>query len=314
MINNKRILKTGALAVVMTVVFAIFAFRAADWTKGLSSEFIVYGQAGSGSSGSTGGTGTTGSTGSTSTTKVVAQVTAGNFGNVEPRNYGTVVEIINTTTAAETFSGNFYNEDGTASTAKFKTNLTTLATFTGSFSSVSVPAGGILVINVGTDADTTPTNASTMWGKITSTGAFTMAGFFELRDSGSKALFARVGVAASRADMTSFVIPRIRQASSGAGVADIDTGFALVNTGSAAVLLTATIKDATGVTLGTKSIALSPGQHIADFSNHFFGLSGESTARQYQYMTFTAGSASMGAVALALEGGSLSSFPVDVLQ
>src|ERR1700674_1598012 len=98
--------------------------------------------------------------------------------------------------------------------------------------------------------------------------------------------------------MTSFVIPRIRQASSGAGVADIDTGFALVNTGSAAVLLTATIKDASGATVGTpKSIALSAGQHIADFSNHFFGLTAESTARQYQYMLFTAGSATLGATA-----------------
>src|SRR5712692_6433476 len=143
---NRRILKTGALAVAMTVVFAIFAFRAADWTKGLSSEFIVYGQASTGSSGSTGGTGGTGSTGG-ATTKVVAQVAAGNYGNTEPRGYATVVEIINTTTAAETFSGNFYNEDGTAATVKFKTNVASLATFTGSFSAVSVPAGGILVIN-----------------------------------------------------------------------------------------------------------------------------------------------------------------------
>src|SRR6266481_407669 len=94
---NKRILRTGALAVAMTAVFAIFAFRAADWTKGLSSEFIVYGQAGTGA---IGGTGTTGSTGSTTTTKVVAQIASGNFGDAEPRAYGTVMEIINPGTAA----------------------------------------------------------------------------------------------------------------------------------------------------------------------------------------------------------------------
>ena len=63
---NKRILKTGALAVAMTGVFAIFAFRAADWTKGLSSEFIVYGQSTGGTSGGTTG-GTGGSTGSSTT-------------------------------------------------------------------------------------------------------------------------------------------------------------------------------------------------------------------------------------------------------
>ena len=42
MIDNKRILKTGALAVAMTVVFAIFAFRVADWTKGSLSPILSF--------------------------------------------------------------------------------------------------------------------------------------------------------------------------------------------------------------------------------------------------------------------------------
>src|SRR5437660_10672278 len=84
--THKRILKTGALAVAMTIVFAIFAFRAAEWTKGLDSEFIVYGQ-GSGGSTGTGGTGS-------SSAKVVAQIASGNFGDIEPRSYGTVMEIV----------------------------------------------------------------------------------------------------------------------------------------------------------------------------------------------------------------------------
>jgi hypothetical protein len=305
---NKRILKTGALAIAMTFLFAIFAFRTADWTKGLNSEFIVYGQAGTGASGGSGGT-----TGTI--TKVSAQIAAGNYGTVEPRNYGTIIEIVNTTAATETFSGNFYDEAGKAATVTYKTNLTGLPTFVGSFSNVSLASGGILVITVGTDADTTPAVGTTMWGKITSSGAFTMASFFELRDSVTKALYARVGVAASRPDMTTFVIPRIRQASSGPGVADIDTGFALVNTGSASVLLTGTIFDATGKSVATKSVALAPGQHVADFAAYFFGLTGESTSRQYQFINFSANpGASMAATALALEGGNLSSFPVDVLQ
>src|SRR4051812_5532644 len=99
MINRTRILKTGALAAAMTVVFAIFAFRAADWTRGLSSEFIVYGQAGSGGSGGSGGTG-----GSGATTKVVPQIAAGNYGDVEPKNYGTVIEVVNPGTTAVTLS------------------------------------------------------------------------------------------------------------------------------------------------------------------------------------------------------------------
>src|SRR5438128_8819688 len=86
--THKRILKTGALAAAMTIVFAIFAFRAAEWTKGLDSEFLVYGAASGGS------TGTGGITGG-ATTKVIAQIAAGFYGDVEPKAYGTVIEIVN---------------------------------------------------------------------------------------------------------------------------------------------------------------------------------------------------------------------------
>src|SRR5207237_1585503 len=72
MFNNKRILKTGALAAAVTVVFAIFAFRAAEWTKGLDSEFLVYGA----DTGSTTGT-NTGTGSATTVTKVVPQIAAG---------------------------------------------------------------------------------------------------------------------------------------------------------------------------------------------------------------------------------------------
>src|SRR2546422_961797 len=112
MSKNKMILKTGALAAAMTVVFAIFAFRAAEWTEGLNSGFIVYGQATTATSGTGGGGSTSGgaSTGA-STTKVVAQIASGNYGDIEPRSYGTVMEIVNPGTAAVTVSGNFYNEN-----------------------------------------------------------------------------------------------------------------------------------------------------------------------------------------------------------
>src|SRR5262245_37582455 len=98
------LLKTGALAAAMSVVFAIFAFKAADWTKALNSEFIVYGQASTASGGTSGGSAT-----GASITKVVPQIASGNFGDIEPRNYGTVMEIVNPGTAAVTLSGNFYN-------------------------------------------------------------------------------------------------------------------------------------------------------------------------------------------------------------
>src|SRR5437868_13535189 len=96
--THKRILKTGALAVAMTIVFAIFAFRAAVWTKGFDSEFIVYGQNSGGSTG-TSGTGGTG----LSSVKVVEQIVSGIYGNKydqEPRSYDTVMEVVNPGTSS----------------------------------------------------------------------------------------------------------------------------------------------------------------------------------------------------------------------
>src|SRR5436853_4631301 len=37
---NKRILTTGTLAAVATVIFAIIAFRTAEWSKGLNPEVL----------------------------------------------------------------------------------------------------------------------------------------------------------------------------------------------------------------------------------------------------------------------------------
>ena len=313
MINNKRILKTGVLAAAMTMVFAIFAFRAAEWTKGLDSEFIVYGQATGGSTGTTGGSG---GGGATTVTKVIPQIAAGNYGDVEPRKYGTVIEIVNTNSTAITISGNLYNETGTPSTLIGTTNLTSmLPTFTGSFNNLPLAANSVLVIEIGTNSTNTPLVPTTNWGKFTASGAITVASFFDLRDSGSNVLYSRVGVPASRADMTSFVIPRIRQASSGVGVAEIDTGFALVNTGTLATNVTATVYNANGAQVGLqKVIPLAAGAHVADFATHLFQLTGEASSRQYQYIKFTSPSPSIAAAALAFEGASQTSFPVDALQ
>ena len=313
MIDNKRILKTGALAVAMTVVFAIFAFRVADWTKGLSSDFVVYGQAGSGSSGGSRGTGG-------STTKVVAQIASGNYGDVEPRNYATIIEIANPGTTTVTVSGNFYKETGAASDLPYTVNVTNLTITNGSFANYSLPAGAILVISTGTASQNSPAVGTTNWGKITASGMVSVTSFFELRHSESKQLFARVGVPASRPDLSSFVIGRVREKQlPSSALADIDMGFALVNTGSAPTLVTVTVKDANGLTVGTpKLVALAAGQHIANFVSLLFSDFNETAGlgRQYQYVKFDTGSspATVAATGLAIEGGSLTSFPVDVLQ
>ena len=320
MSKNKKILKTGALAAAMTVVFAIFAFRAADWTKALNSEFVVYGQA-STATGGTGGGG--GSTGASIITKVVAQIASGNYGDIEPRSYGTVMEIVNPGTAAVTVSGNFYNENGTAATVPFASNAGNLTITNGSFSNYSLAGGTILVISTGTTAQTSPAVGTTTWGKFTASGPISVTSFFEGRHSVTRQLFTRVGVPASRADLGTFIIARVREKQNAdgirAGLADIDTGFALVNTGSAPTLVTVTIKDANGQTIGTpKLIALAANQHIANFAFSLFSDFNEAAGegRKYQYIKFDVGQspATVAATGLSIEGTSLSSFPVDPIQ
>src|SRR5436190_13194910 len=110
---NKGIWKTGALAVAVTLVFALFVFKFEDWTRDFNSAF-VHAQ-------STGGGGGTGSSG-TSVTKVIPQVAVGSYDG-GPTKYITVIEIVNTGTAAIGVSGNFYNTDGSASTLALKSNL-----------------------------------------------------------------------------------------------------------------------------------------------------------------------------------------------
>ena len=300
---NKRILKTGALAAAMTVIFAIFAFRAADWTKGLNSEFIVYGQSGS----STGGGGSTGSTGS-STTKALPQIVAGNFDSATF--YGTIIEIANPNPSAVILNGNFYNEDGTPSSLIFSTNQSTQPTVSSSFSNLSLPANSILVLSVGTDARTTPSTGITVWGSITGSNTISVSSFFELRSRADSSLYSRVGIASSATNMTSFLIPRVVQGQT-ATQNTIDTGFAIVNTGTKTATITGTVYDVNGNSIGSTSFLLAPNAHkVGIVGSAFTFLNAQGTAKQYQYMLFTSTQPTIGAAAIAFEGGSLTSFPV----
>ena len=311
MINNNRILKTGALFVAMMVVFAIFAVRVADWTRGLSSDFIAYGQASTGSSGTSGSTGSTGTSGSsgTSSTKVVAQIVAGPFDSATY--YVTVIEIVNPNTSGITITGNFYNEDGTPSTLTFATNLSSQPTVSSSFTNMKIPAGSILVLSVGTSTPTLPATGKTIWGSITGSNTISVSSFFELRSRGDSSLYSRVGIASSARNMTSFLIPRIAQTAT-ASQAQIDTGFAVVNTGSNTATITATLYDANGNRIASTSFPLGPNSHKAGIVSSSFSFLNQqqSTARQYQYMLFTSTQPTIGAAAIAFEGVSLTSFPV----
>jgi hypothetical protein len=301
--ESKRILKTGALAAVVTVAFAIFAYRAAEWSKGINSEMVVLGQ------GTTGGgnTCTTGVTGTSAVqiTKVIPEIAIGNFppGLV----YNTIIQIVNTSGAAQNISANFYNEDGSAMSNVTLTAGTSRIT-NGVLPAMSLPKDAVFVISADGPATTAPTLG---WGKVTACGASSVTTFFELRDSALNVLYSRVGVSASPANMSSFVIPVVRELATG-----LDVGFALVNTASGgSATVTAELKDATGTTIGRQDIIMGGLTHRQGFAyKDLFPAVNPGAGRSYQYLKFSSTSPSFAAIALAIEGGTLTSFPVEMLQ
>src|SRR5437867_1298721 len=104
---NKRILKTGALAAAVTVAFAVFVYRAAEWSRGLNPENLVLGQGGGGVAPVPAGTNTT--------TKIIPQIAIGSFDRGLTK-YITVIQIVNSGASPVAVTGDFYKEDGSAST------------------------------------------------------------------------------------------------------------------------------------------------------------------------------------------------------
>jgi len=319
MIIDKRIWKTAALAAVITIVGGLFIMRLDDWSKGLNSGFVAYGESGTGGGGVGGGCGSS-SSGATGTatacvSKIIPHMVAG-------LGYRTFVEVINSGNTTVNVNADFYvpartaaglpapEGTGTKSTETFTTDLNgTTGSFVGSISAVSVPVNGILVITLDKDSPIFTVN----WGSIQATGPITVAAAFEVHDGGHN-LLSRVGVSASAPDIKQFVIPRIRHVGR-----SLDVGYALVNTGSTTATITGTLRDAAGRTLMTKDLTLGPQNQIAIFTREFFGAALTETDDPsgkiaFQAMTFTSQQGQFAAVALAIEGTQLSSFPVDRLQ
>jgi len=295
---DKRIWKTGALAVAVTIVFAIFISRAAEWTKGFNSEVVVFGQ-----KTNTGGPACV--TGP-SATEIIPHMPLGSFDKGLTK-YTTIIQIVNYTNTAQSIVGSFYQQDGTTLTGVLTAGATTINK--GVLNSTDLPAGAILVISGGGTSDA----GLIGWGKLQYCGSMTISTFFELRDGrpNVNALYSRVGVAASAPNLQNFVIPRVREVATG-----LDVGFAVVNTGSTAANLTVELKDATGATVtgGSTTLVFGPGAQRAQLTKDLFPSVTEGTGRVYQYLKFTSQSASFAAVGLAFEGANQTSVPVDVLQ
>jgi hypothetical protein len=304
MIQHKRIWKTAVLAISVTLVFAIFAFNFEDWTRGFNSDFIVYGETSTGGGGS-GGSGTSG----TSLTKIIPQIAVGSFdadsghpGGITK--YTTVIQIVNLGATAITVTGNFYNQNGSASTLQMSANTSPMP-FTATIPSTSLAGNAVMVITAGQAPQ-----GAVNWGKIVTTGAASVSAYFEFRDIGTSFLYTRVGLAGSSPTLKRFVIPWIRNAMTG-----LDVGFALVNAGSTAANITVTAKDASGATIGTPKVySAAANSQVANFANQFLNLQPGPPGTNSGYLVFEGTSGTFAAAALAFEAGALSSFPIEVLE
>ena len=295
---NTRILKTGLLAVAVTVAFAIFANRAAEWNAGIGSERIVLSQDTSADRCDTAATGTN----LVQNVKVIPQIALGTFDGGLTK-YSTVIQIVNTSGAVQSVSANFYNRDGTSLDVPLTIGASMFTD--GVLPPTSIPKDGVLVISGGG----TTASSAIGWGKIVACGGISLSTFFELRDGRSNVLYSRVGVAASPANMSSFIIPRVREVAAG-----LDVSFAIVNTGTTTATLKAELKDARGDTVAAKEIVMAGRSQQSTFTNQLFAPLNDPSGRTYQYLKFSSTSPTWAAIALAFEGPTQASFPVDVLQ
>lgn len=281
-LNSKTLTKTGIAAAIATLVFAIAALKAAEWTAAPRNA------SGSG-------------------TKVVPQIAIGSFDNGVTK-YSTIVEVVNTGTSDAMVTGAFYQEDGDLWTIPMAATLEKEMEFTGKLPLLTLPAGHILVISGGERSATTPPSGLIGWGRLSTTGNLSITTFFEVRDGKTGVLHSRIGIAASAPDLSRFLIPRVHTRSG------LDVAFALVNTGTQPASIRATLKAANGATLSTRSMIMNGGTHRALFAHQFFSLSNETNDQDYEYIVFDSDSPSFAAIALAFENGAQTSFPVDPLN
>lgn len=310
----QRIWKPGAIGFAAAIFGILFILNVGDWTKALNSSFVVYGQTAGTTAqygGPTAGAGTIlfGGQPGTTVTKIIPQIAVGSFDGGLTK-YTTIVQVINTAATPVAVSGNFYNEEpnGAASTdfpMGFIGNVPALTTPVTSFSNVTIQPNASLVLTSASGAA-----GSTGWGKITGTGSISVSTVFEFRDVATDALHSRIGVASGPSWMSKFAIARMRNVAS-----VLDVGFALVNTGTTAATITATLYDSNGVQIGRpQDIVVAGGGHIAKFVQQLFDLSAEPWGTNHYSVVLSSSSPQWASLALAYEGGNINSFAVEQLQ
>jgi hypothetical protein len=271
---DKRIWKSGVLAAAATALFAIVVFRAADEAR---RGFVDIGRM-----------------------RIIPQIAAGTFDGNRTK-YSTTIQIVNTGDISVPVGARFHTQEGVLSTLPMTANGNP---FQGILDPIPIAPGASLVIAANSE-DAGEIN----WGRIETTESASVFAYFELRDAATNALHSRVSVASDAAGMSRFIIPRVRNSSTG-----LDVAFALVNTGTATTELTGTVRDASGAILAKRVISLNPGHHIAFFAAEFFNLAAEPAGTAHSSIVFSSAAAQIAAIALAIEGASLTNVPVHSLQ
>lgn len=277
-------MKTGAIAAAVTIAFAIFVYGASDWMKGMRSNTATCSISAT----------------AVQPAKIIPQIVAGSFEGGPT--YITVIQIVNTSSAPQDVSAAFYKEDGTPlDNVPLTADKSSISN--GVLPPVSIPKDGVLIITAG--APSIPGKLG--WGRVTTCGTSSISTVLEMRDSTSK-LLSLATVTASPANMSSFVIPRLRERSTG-----LDTAFAVVNTASSgSAILRAELIDATGSVIAAKDILMAAGSHQSLFVHKdLFPALKEGDARTYQHLKFSSTSPTFAATALAIEGTLLTSLPVE---
>ena len=308
--KRSRKFRTLVVGVIMVAVFGtVFVQRIVEWGKGLTGDFIVYGQTG----------GTNPPPPPSVFNKAIPELTVGTINNTT---YSSNAQVVNPASTAVTVSASCYNEDGTSfsapATATVSPPNNNGITFTGNLPNTNLPGNSILAITANPATGTTPAPAITGWCLLTSSGIVTVSVRIDSVDSATGNLISRTGVQPSPPDMLHFVVPTnlvVSPDQAGGFLNPIytrDVAIALMNTDSTTAVLNATMYNSAGMIIGTQSFTLGPHVRIFGFVSQLFDLDG--TFSGPGYVDFFSNSAVFAATALLVQGQTAATVTVDKIQ
>ncbi len=279
------------LAVGMLAAMGLYVWKATEWSRGFQP-FLVHGQ------------GSPGGPHETFIDPIIPTIMVGSFDGGATK-FATVIQITSTGSTTAFVSGTFFNSDGTAFPATFRTNQSGLPTFSGTFQTLSLPVGSTLAIVADQDVPLLG------WGSISvssnsrmGTGNVAVTTFLENRNAVTGEVKFRLPVDSTSAGMASFLLQRFSDPAS------TDVGFFIVNNSSTTADITATFRKADGMIIATRSLQLRPFNQIAYFVPDFFSLPPESPGRNYTNIVFDSNSTLLSAVALGSGAGPYVTYPV----